>query len=373
MNRATLALLGLGLLLGPPAWAHDEDPVEAALQDPLATGLLVMSVYPDTQSWDAGIVAGDIVLSYDGAAATDLAALGAAKAAAEAARAGDAEAGPIVCVIRRAADGEEVEIPLAPGQLGLQLVPVTEGRPPAPLPADTGAPLRAAEAGDRDEWFALSMGGAKCGVEHVTVRTEGELLHFTHEVAFDGGPQWGLHHGIVRATMRCGTTARPVAISYENGLNGWISRSRVERDEEGRPVWRATGGIPGQPQNVTETPLRDGASTLPSYAVAQIARLLPREEGACLRFRPVSDWDGAPGLPAAIVCVGPETVKVGETEHAVWKFEQRQLGGNTLGTYWFDAERRLVQAAYGGPLATAATKEAALEGLSPELKPRTAD
>lgn len=373
MKRATLALLGLGLLLGPTARAHDEDPVEAALREPRATGLLVMMVYADTQSWDAGIVAGDIVLSYDGTAVSDLASLSAAKEAAEAARRDGSNAGPIPCVIRRAADGAEVEVALAPGQLGLQLVPVTADRPPSPLPADTGAPLRAADAGARDEWFALSMGGTKCGMEHVTVRVEGELLHFTHEVAFDGGPEWGLHHGIVRATIRCGTTARPVAISYENGLNGWISRSRVERDEEGRPVWRATGGIPGQPQNVTEMPLLDGASTLPSYAVAQIARLLPREEGACLRFRPVSDWDGAPGLPAAIVCVGPETVKIGETEHAAWKFEQRQLGGNTLGTYWFDAERRLVQAAYGGPLATAATKEAALEGLSPELTPRTAD
>ena len=32
---------------------------------------------------------------------------------------------------------------------------------------------------------------------------------------------------------------KPVTFSYENGLNGWISRSRVQRNALGRAVWRA--------------------------------------------------------------------------------------------------------------------------------------
>jgi hypothetical protein len=164
-----------------------------------------------------------------------------------------------------------------------------------------------------------------------------------------------------------------VSFSYENALNGWISHSEVLRNDEGRAVWHSRGGPAGEQPTVAEIPLRGDQSSLPSYAVAQIARLLPQEKGACFRFRPVADWDGKPSLRAAIVCVGAEKVTIGETEHDAWKYEQRQLGGSVLGTYWFDADRRMVKADYGGPVTTISTKAEATDGLNPALKLRTAE
>jgi hypothetical protein len=365
MRRPALALLALGLLLAPAAHAHDEDPIEAALQKPHATGLLVMGVVPESQAAIAGIHEGDVLVSYDGRPSTSLPALTAAKETA-------ADKESIACVVHTAG-GEERTVTLTPGPLGLQLVPVTKDLPPASLPLDSGDRFTLSQAAERDEWFVLSIDGKKAGLEHITTRVEGELLHFTHEVAFDGGEQWGLHHGIVRAVMRCGTLAEPVSLSYENGLNGWISRSRVERNASGRAVWHAVGGMPGEEPQVTENPLRGDQSSVPSYAVAQLVRLLPQEKDTVFRFRPVADWDGKPGLSAAIVLVGEETVTIGETEHTTFKYEQRQLGGNILGTYWFDARRTMIQASYGGPVATISTKEKAMEGLNETLKLRTAD
>ncbi len=366
MRCTSIALFAAGLLLTAAAATHaEEDPIEAALANPRATGLLVTAVVPDTPAQDESLAPGDVLLTYDGRGVTDLAGLAAGKEAA-----GGKET--VVCTVLRAG-GERVQISLPPGPLGVQLVPIAEGAPAAPLPADTGEVLDPSLADGRDEWFDFTMGGKKVGMEHLRVRVEGAFVRFTHEVAFDGGKEWGLHHAIVRASLRCGTTAQPVSFSYENALTGWASRSRVIRDAQGRSAWRALAGKPDGETVTTEIPLRGGLSSVPSYAVAQIARLLPQRKGACCRFQPVADWDGAPGLHAAIVCVGQETVTVGGTAHVTWKYEQRQLGGSVTGTYWFDAERRLVRADYGGPVATMATKEQALEGLSATLRPRTAD
>ena len=364
MRRLGSALLITSLVLTGHALAHDEDPIEAALASPHATGLLVMGVVPDMQAAAAGFAEGDVLLTYDEKAVTDLAALASAKEAA-------AQKARIWCEVLRA-NGEEAKVGLLPGPLGLQLVPIEKGNPPAPLPADTGAAISATAAGEHDEWYSFSMGDGQVGLEHLSVRAEGEMLHFTHEVAFDGGEQMGLHHAVVRAVMRCGATVEPVTFSYENALNGWISHSEIVRNEDGRAVWHSAGGPAGEEPRVTEIPLRGDQSSLPSYAVAQIARLLPQEAGACFRFRPVADWDGKPGLRSAIVCVAAETITIGETEHATWKYEQRQLGGSVTGTYWFDAGRRMVKAGYGGPVTTLATKAEAMAGLNPELKLKTA-
>jgi len=277
----------------------------------------------------------------------------------------------VVCVVRRS-DGDTIEVELKPGAVGLQLVPITKGAPPSPLPADTGDALDASLADGRDEWSIFELNGTQRGFEHITLRTEGDVIHLVHEVAFDGAPDFGLHHAIVKLSIRCGVTAEPQTLWYENGLNGWLSEGRLIRDDAGGPVWRAESGMPDA-KETTEIALRTDIAPVPTYAVAQLARLLPQRKGVCFRFRPINDWDGSASLRAAIICEGSEELEIGGKKVVATKFVQKQLGGTTLGTYWFDAERNLVQADYGGPVAKRSTRAKALAGLNEGLKPRTAD
>jgi hypothetical protein len=368
--RTSTWLAGILLLasMGGISMAHEEDPVEIALRAPPATGLLVTNSVPGTQAHTAGIAVGDIVLSYDGVAAKSIAELSAAKEAA-------AEKEKIACSVRKAS-GETVEVTLAPGPLGLNLTPVTKGEPAGVLPPDTGAVLDPSSIGDRDEWFAFEMGGGHIGYEHVVVKVAGDVLHVTHEVAFDGGDQWGLNHMLVRATIRCGTTVEPLTLDFNYPRTDWKASGRLARDAEGHAVWRGTRDAMGEADGEAqpfENRLRPGASSVPTYLVTEIARLMPQEKDACFRFRPIGDTDGSGMLPAALVCTGSEELDLGEKKVATWKYEQRQLGGSTTASYWVDGERNIVRANYNGPVATLATKEKALEGVTPELASKTAD
>ncbi len=342
------------------------NPLETALERPVASGLMVLSLVDGGQGMMLGLHPGEIIVTYDGLAVATVEALTLAKAA--------VESRTEIPVLVASHDGTERTITMAPGSLGLQLAPVVEGQAPAPLPADTGALLDPSVVGDRDEWMAFSIAGKEIGIEHVQLRVEEGVLHLTHEVAFDGGDDWGFHHALVTASVRLGVTADPFEMSYTNPLNGWSSTSEVVRDARGRPVWRTASGPKDAPRDIKEVPVQRDVSALSSYLVTQVARLMPQEKGACFRFRPVSDWDGTPSLQAAIVCTGPETLTVDGEEVATWHYVQRTLAGAESGQYWFDADRRLVQADYAGPITRRTDKARALALVTaPELKLRTAE
>jgi hypothetical protein len=364
MRPTSILALVLCTSLAVSAAAHDSNPVEAALEAPAATGLLVTTVAAGSQSAAAGIARGDILVTYDGVAAADLEVLAAAKAAAEGKE-------HVVCVIRKGG-GETAEIRLKPGQLGLNLAPVTKGVSAPPLPPDTGAFLDAALCDGRDEWYVFKMNGKHCGFEHIATRTENGVVHVTHEVAFDGAPNFGLNHNVVTASFRCGATVEAQSLQFVAAISGWSASGRLTRDAEGRPAWRVETGLPDDTETST-TSLPADLSPVPTYLVSEIARLLPQTEGACFRFRPMGDTDGVVSLRAALVCEGAEALTIGEKTVATTRYVQRQLGGATLSTFWFDSQRNMVRADFGGAIATLATKAEALAGLNPELKPRTAD
>lgn len=132
--RHAVLLLALALALAPGARAASDDPtevVERVLAAPPATGLVVVSALEESQAATKGVRPGDTVVAYGGEGVTTPEALAALKAKAEAA--GTKEI-PVALV---APDGTPREIVLAPGSIGVVLLPVEKGKPVPPLPPAT--------------------------------------------------------------------------------------------------------------------------------------------------------------------------------------------------------------------------------------------
>ena len=111
---------------------------------------------------------------------------------------------------------------------------------------------------------------------------------------------------------------------------------------------------------------------VPEYLVELLAAFMPMQAGACLRYRPLGEYNGGAGLPAALVSIGEETVDIAGEEKTVWRVSQMRLGGQTAG-FFLVSYGRVVLSDYGGARAILSTREAALEGLHADLKPKTAD
>ena len=109
MRPSTLLALALPLaaLLVSPAAGEEQDPVLAALENPQATGVLVISVSKGSQAEKAGVVRGDVIVTYDGKPTRDVPSLTRAK--------GVATSKPEVVmeIVRR--DGKLVPLKLQPG------------------------------------------------------------------------------------------------------------------------------------------------------------------------------------------------------------------------------------------------------------------
>ena len=100
---------------------------------------------------------------------------------------------------------------------------------------------------------------------------------------------------------------------------------------------------------------------------------MPREKGACIHFRPLTERTGEVDLPAALICVGEDEIDRGGEKVKTAKFEQRTIGGEVRGTYWVGPSGQVLMVDYRGARATLSTKEAALKDLHPNIEPRTAE
>ena len=145
MRAAALLVIVMLAVAATPAVAGIAA-LEKLLDDPPATGLMISSVFDGTPGKQAGMERGDVLVSYGGRPVTDLASLAAAKAAL-------AESDSVEI---KAVRGESVVVfVLAPGQIGVNLVPVTKGVPAAPLPAATGVAFdfSSLAKAPRDDWY----------------------------------------------------------------------------------------------------------------------------------------------------------------------------------------------------------------------------
>ena len=373
MRGIVIAALGMLVALAP-AYAEEDvvesnlERLEKAMASPAATGLLVTSVGPGSQAAEKGIAVGDIVTSYDGAPTPTLEALGAAKGKAESA--GKATM-PVTLV---AADGAPRTIELGSGPIGIGASAVEKGKAAGALPPATpfAFDFEGVKAQAHDDWYTFHFGdGPKVGFEHGMLEAKGDRLVMRREVAFDGGEQWGVNHFDVTIEMTLTSPPRPHRIRFANPATGYWAEGKRLEDGQWHFEWTKEGEDEGTETKTVGLP--EGLPVIPTYLVETLAAFLPRKAGTCWHYRPMVDSNGEAMLPACLIVVGKETVKLAQGEVDAWKVEQRQLGGQVGGTYWISDAGRIVKSFYGMPVALLDTKEAALKDLHAAIKPTTAD
>jgi len=361
-----LAMLFLpALLLAAPLLAQDdaEKKIEAVLLNPPATGLMAISIVAGSQAEEVGLRPGDVVVSYDGVAVTGLVELNAQKAASAAKETVE------MVAIRR--DRSRVVFTIRPGPIGVYLISVKKGVPGRTLPPATGVrfDFSALAGAPREDWYLFTLDGkTKVGFEHSILKLAAGKLMLRREVAFDGGEQWGINHFDVTVIATADEHPTAIATSFLTPLTERVGRGRLKREETGwrwMVKWPETGeeqraGGEGVPRDL-----------IPSYLVETLACFMPRETGTCYHFRPLAEGDGTTGLRSALVAIGPEEIEHGGKKVETVKYEQHRFGGGVTGTYWIGPDSRVLRVDYGGAQGTLTTKEAALKGLHPEIKPRT--
>lgn len=333
------------------------DPLDAALANPPADGLLVVQVGPDSAAETAGLRAGDVLVEYDGRVLREVADLTESRDAAAAAGGAEVE----VVFVR---GDEELRATIVPGPLGVYLVAVKAGMSAPGLPADTGVRFDFRALGDTSEaWKRFLMDGRHVGYERSTTKRAGNRVFLTSEVAFDGGEQFGLNHMIVTVVTTADPRPRLEFVRMETPLTGWSGTARLAAGLDGDVIefrWRMEGesGVERRPAP---------ADLVPTYFVEILARLMPREAGACLRFRPLIEGTGTAELPAALVCVGPDPEA--DPAEQRYRYEWRGLGGMVQSVFSIDARREVVHVDWNGAVGQRATREEALAGVAEELRP----
>lgn len=368
-----LSVLVLGVAVAQLGARAGEEPaavpLEATLEDPPATGLAVLQVVEGSEAARVGVRLGDVIVAYDGLATTTEDALARAKEA--------ASAKERVTVVLVRADGARAEAEVASGPLGVRVAPVAKGEGVGPLPAATAVVLdwTALEKAPQDDWYTFHLGpGPKKGFEHARVSLEGGRITMRREVAFDGGEQWGLNHFDVTVVVTAEDPPRLVSVRFENPVTAYVGVGEVAAREDGarelRFRWRQ-----GADDDAGErrTVLPPDLPVVAGYFVETLATFMPREQGVCLHLRPVVDGWGTLEVRTALVCAAKETVDLAGEETPAWRFEQRSLAGNVVGTYWVGETGRVVASDYGGAQARRATKEEALADLPEGIRPRSAD
>ena len=201
---------------------------------------------------------------------------------------------------------------------------------------------------------------------------EGGKVRIRREVAFDGGETWGVNHFDVTVVADLAATPPFTSFRFENPLLGYLSEGEVVAREDGTKVLHRRWKEGDAALREADVTLPVDLPVVPSYLVEVLASLLPREAGTCYRYRLLEEGTGGVGLPSALVVVGPEEIEVDGAKVPATRVEQRSLGGAMPLVYWVGPAGRVLRADYGAPTATLSTKEKALEGLHPEIRPRSA-
>jgi hypothetical protein len=365
----SLACLVLLLLAVPASTVSAEegapgDPVEAALRSPQATGLLVKVVAPETQAAQLGILPGDVLVVYDGHPTPSIDAL---RAAMQAVSTETLD----VLVVRL--DGTEKTFTLEPGRIGVELAPVVKGKGVEPLPPATEVTFDFAALADapHDDWYDFTIDGKHAGFEHGLAKLEDGRVVMRREVAFDGGEAWGVNHFDVTVVMTADALPKLVSLSFENPVAGYVGAG-APSTAEGKPVLRYEQSA-GDESTTVDHPIPGDLPAISEYVIETLACFMPREQGACLHYRPVADMTGAIGLPAALLVLGEEEVQIGDAQVKAWKMQVHKLGSGPGTAFWVGAAGRVVKADYLGAVTTAAPKADCLKDLHHGLQPRTAD
>ncbi|GEM_PF-4796809 len=342
-----------------------DDLLAKVMASPTSTGLLVTDVDAGTQANTIGLASGDILVSYDGRPIPDPQALQAAIAAAK-------EKKTVALEVDR--QGEARKFDLTVGlKIGIAILPVQKGVAIDPLPPDSAPKLDWGRFDAPGElWMSFYESGKKAGFEHVTWARKDGVLTLRHEVAFDGGEAWGLNHFLVDSELSTGERGGGLKSRFENPLTHLVSEGSVVNDPKAPSAgWETTITPPDtkEPEKVRRSAPGD---LIPTYDILFVAQALPRAEGTAYRFSPVEEVTGKIMHSSALVVVGRQKAKLADRKLEGWQVEWRLIG-RPANVYWLDDQGALLGVSYGDAFAIPSTKEEALAGLHPDLKPRTAD
>lgn len=361
-----LALLvpAIALAEGSPA-----DTLAKAIENPTSTGLLVTEVVPEGQAKSAGILPGDIIVSYAGKPTPEPEALHMAI--------NEAEGDSVAVEVDRG--GEKKSFDLKKGKIGIAVAPVKKGERFDPLPPSTDPKLdfsRLEKAGEA--WYRFTHDGTnqqagfarKIGFEHYMWKVEDGNAVLDSEVAFDLGPDGGLNQFVVRVVVAVGPHPQGKTSRFENPLEHFVAEGAVFMDPKAPTAgWETTAtGSDGKTQTIRQL----GAGDLvPTYFVYCLAKCMPQEKGACCHFTPIDEGTGKIGFASAILVDGSEATTIDgkdvQTARMVWLSM-----GRVMNRLWVDADGNVLHADYIGEQAFATTKEEALKDLNPEIHPQTA-
>jgi len=347
------------------AQKNERTPLESALASPSATGLLIHTVAEGGQAAAKGFAKGDILVSYAAAPTPDDAALDAAKERVEQEKAESVQ----VEIVR---GGKKLTFTLKPGPIGVMAVAVEKGkkvetRPPA---TDFAFDFSRLKDGPIEDWQSFYIRGKKVGFEHNVLAMQDGKLVLDSEVAFDFG-NGGIQHFVVRVVASSGSKPRPISCRFETPLHPFVCKGH---SKAGR--WDSTLSWPeeenGKTVQKSETvSIEMPPDIMPSYLLRYLCAFMPRTAGACFHYTLLSEGSGRLYQAEALFAARLETIDVeGETIEA-WRYEYRSMGG-TGNISWIDSEGRVVKNFYGGGTESfLTTRENALAGLNPQIKPRT--
>jgi hypothetical protein len=302
---------------------------------------------------------GDVITTYAGAAIAGQPEL----AAAIGARAKDTGKLELTYVRSGAAKPATVQVP--PGKLGVSVLGVTQGKPLQlrPPATDVAFELDAYRAAPRDEWYAHRTGDAHTGFQHDRVEVKGDRLVITSELAYDGAE--GLRHYVVTITATAEPKPRLIEARYEAPLEpGFLCTLTPGTDGKIAVVLNDKG-------KVTKGTIAPPSDAMYDTLALQLAAAMPMRAGTCLHYWMLTltgntaDPVGAcVGAPAAVDVGGKQVQAVPVTWHTL---------GRQAHTLWVDAATRTVpKIEWTKTIASVrTTREQAVAGVNPKLKPRT--
>lgn len=344
--------------------------VQLSAAEPTATatvtGPLVVQVLPGGQCEDAGVLVGDILMSYRDVALTSRDQLP------KLIQDGERNGNIAMLVVDRG--GQVQRFAVKAGRLGLDLLDVVQGEPLPVLPPGTlpGVDFSRLAEMPCDHWYRLVLGGRPVGFAHhrLAIDPDGMLQHYS-EVGFDPGEPNGLQHFQVTTTARI-ADGLPVLtnLRFVNPQTGLTFTYAAEQTGTRRGLgWTARIGDENESGRLELDLVATRA--VPTYLLNLLPAFLPQEPGACLRLTQLIDGEPRTGRPVALVVVGTDPIQHLGQELSACRIEERFFG-QTGNVHWVTADGSIVRSQYASLLAELlATRDEALAGVHRDILRKT--
>ena len=320
---------------------HPFGDLEAQLQRPRASGLLVIRRSDASPAAAAGIAVGDLIAEVDGQAVTDEDALRAVLR--------QDQGTPTHRLAGLRAGGAAFSVNIASGRSGLSLAQVTAGRSAWTITPDyPEPPVFSGLILQPESWWRVGFGAETAGYERLrTSQTAGELScdHF----AFYGG-----------ADGRGGTFAHRSRTQSRHHLDRWLSPLQIilTSDATGHPVfhqrsgvnaagtWQGTSQFGSEPAVTASSPLY--AAAVEGSQLPWLATTLPLRSQVALTVTLIDAGSGSALERVRLECGPSSEHQIAGQATEVWCVSCHHYGEAGDGErFWVDAQHQLARIEWG--------------------------